>query len=367
MEEIEYTEPAEIKIKKKSGRIREVNVKIGGTIDYLKDWVLTFKGGVTLFCILILFLFPLLTQNPYYLEIVVLAMIFSIYAASWDLLAGFTGQVSFGHAIFLGLSGYAVSALLTQYPFSPNMSWWLALIFGILFSVGVGFIVGIICLRLKGPYLALGTMTIATMLMSLFRIYYLKPWLWGDEGISGVPAISSNSVEVYFIVLFLMLVSFIILIQITKSNLGTILKSIRDDETGAEASGINTTKYKVIAFMISALFAGLAGGLFAMYNRSVNPLVFQPLNSFLVLVMAALGGIASISGSALGAFIYIFLSEILRILEDIAVTNPLTAALTNSAFVFSILLIIIIRFASEGVMKSALEKLKDLWDVILGR
>jgi len=149
--------------------------------------------------------------------------------------------------------------------------------------------------------------------------------------------------------------------------MGTIFKSIRDDEIGSQASGINTTKYKIIAFVISAAFAGLAGGLFAMYNRSVNPLVYQPLYSFMVLIMTALGGIATITGSVLGAFTFIILGEVLSDLSSLDPTNPVLSAFTTPAFVFSLLLIIIIRFVSKGILSVALEKLKDGWDLLLGR
>jgi branched-chain amino acid transport system permease protein len=346
---------------------QKIREKFIGVPSYLKDWVLTFKGGVTILCLVVLFSIPFLTQQVYYLEIVILAMIYSIFAASWDFLSGFTGQVSFGHAIFLGLSGYTVSAILVEV-FNKNSDWWwLALILGILISVGFGFIVGIICLRLKGPYFALGTLVIALLLMNLFRIGPLKPWLWGDEGISGVPALNTNSNIVFYVTLIFMIISITAMIHITKSNMGTIFKSIRDDEKGSESSGINTTKYKVIAFMISSFFAGLAGGLFAMYNRSVNPLIFQPYYSFVVLIMAALGGIATVSGSVLGAFTFIFLNEILRDLGELDPSNPFLAAFTTPAFVFSILLILIIRFATGGILNAALEKLKDFWDVLLGR
>ena len=106
--------------------------------------------------------------------------------------------------------------------------------------------------------------------------------------------------------------------------------------------------------MISSLFAGLAGALLALYNGSINPLIFQPLYSFYALVMAAMGGLATIAGAALGAFIFIFLGEIVRDLAD-----PL--------FIFSVILIIIIRFASEGILNDAIEKIKDFWDLLLGR
>ena len=343
--------------------IQKIRKKFKGFPTYLKHWVFTFKGGTTLFCLLILFLFPIVTQNPYFLGIFILAMIYSIFAASWDFLAGFSGQVSFGHAIFFGLSAYGVSATLVF----GNFTWWGALLVGVSIAVITGFIVGIICLRLKGPYLALGTMVIAIMLMDLFKIGQLKDYLWGDEGIINVPPLSSSSTVVYYTILIFMIITIVILIQITKTNIGTIFKSIRDDETGAEASGINTTKYKVIAFMISSAFAGLAGGFYAMYIRSVGPLIFQPLYSFYVLIMAALGGIATISGSALGAFTFIFLTEILRDMNLIDPTNTVLTAFSNPAFVFSILLIIIIRFVSGGILKPALERLKEVWDVLLGR
>ena len=341
----------------RKGRIQRFNVKVKGVPNYLKNWALTFRGGVTILCCGIFFLFPLFTQNTYFLEVIILALIFSIFAASWDLLAGYTGKVSFGHAIFFGISSYVVSWVLVF----GNFSWELSLILGIIFAVIIGFLIGIVCLRLKGPYLALGTMAIGLFFQNLFKIGPIKTFLekrnfygWGDEGISNVPALSDNSVLVYYVVLLMMIISIIIIIQITKSKMGTIFKSIRDDETGSEASGINTTKYKVIAFVISAAFAGLAGGLFAMYNRSVNPLIFQPLYSFMVLIMAALGGIATISGGALGAFLFVFLGEVF-----VEFAEPL--------FIFSIILILIIRFASEGVLKPALERLRDFWLILLGR
>lgn len=333
-----------------TGRVKNINTKIKEFPKYLKDWVKSFKGGLTVACIIILFLVPLITRSPYFLGIFMLSMIYAIFSASWDLLAGFVGKVSFGQAIFFGLSGYLVGGLLKF----NNYPWWGALIMGIIFSVIIGLIIGGITLRLKGPYLALGTMVIGIILQKTFALYQLKPILHGDQGISDIPALSSSSVVTYYVILIIMIISFIIMIKVTKINIGTIFRSIRDDETGAEASGINTVKYKIIAFVISSCFAGLAGGLFVMYNRAINPLVFQPLYSFYALVMAALGGIATISGSALGAFIFVFLGEMVRDLAD-----PL--------FVFSIILILIIRFASEGILRSALERLKDLWDILIGR
>ncbi len=332
----------------KTQRIRE---KVIGFPNYFKYWIRDFKGALTIVCVLGLLSFPLVTTNSYFLGLFILAMIYSIYAASWDLLAGFTGKVSFGHAIFLGISGYTTAQLLKY----NNFHWTSALLLGVLISVLIGFCLGYVTLRLKGPYLALGTLVLGIIFQRLFGLAPLKPILHGDEGISGIPAISSNTLDIFYLVLIFMIITFIVLIRITKLNIGTIFKSIRDDETGSEAAGINITKYKIIAFMISGLFAGLAGGLYAMFNRSISPLIFQPLYSFYAIIMAALGGLATISGAAVGGFLFVFLSAFFVEFSEI------------NLLIFSIILIVFIRFASGGVLKSALEHLKDYWDILLGR
>jgi branched-chain amino acid transport system permease protein len=317
-------------------------------------WVRTFKGGLTLFCLLGVLAIPLLTQNPYYLGIFITIALFAIYASSWNFLAGFVGQVSFGHAIFLGMGGYITAYLLRFH----NVPWQISLISGGLTSVVVAFLIGIITLRLKGPYLALGTMALSTFIMAIFmneRLAIATDWIFfGTPGIDRVPPISSDFVEIFYVYMIIMIISVLIMIYISKSNMGTIFRSIRDDETGAEASGINLTKYKVIAFMISGFFAGIAGGLFAMRFRSATPLLFQPLYSFYALIMTTIGGIATLGGSVLGAFIFFGLEALLVDLWD-------------PVFIFSVILILIIRFADMGLLRPALERLKDLWDLVLGR
>jgi len=238
-------------------------------------------------------------------------------------------------------------------------------------------IVGVPALRLKGPYLALGTLAMSLILYQLFLmgslgILWEKAFpgteLFGTDGIGQVPPISQVPMVRYFIIFLLMCVTLLILTHIVKSNIGTIFKAIRDDETGAKTSGINTTKYKILAFVISGFFAGIAGSLFALRFSGVNPGAFQPLYSFYAIIIAAVGGIASISGSVLGAFVFVFLGEMLRLLGD----NPIITTSTFGGFVepifiFSIILIIMIRFAEHGILKPGLERLQDLWDLVLGR
>lgn len=331
--------------------------KLSGSRIYLINWLKTFRGKLTVICLILLFIVPLFTQNRYYLGIFITAMIFAIFAASWDFLAGYTGQVSFGHAIFFGIAGY-ITSFFIRYVFTPWLGvtlWWVSLIIGALVGVVFGLLIGIPALRLRGPYLGLGTMVLGLIMFNVFLNVRFEPWLGGTEGISQIPQISRDAVFNYYIHLILMITSFLTLIWITKSKMGTVFKSIRDDNKGAEASGINLTKYKIIAFMISAFFAGIAGSLFAMHNRGVNPGVYQPLYSFYAIVMASLGGIATISGSALGSYFFWFVAEIFSEWPDVSV------------FIFSIILIVVIRFAEHGILKPIVEKLKDLWDILLGR
>ncbi len=311
-----------------------------------KIWALTFRGSVTLFCVAGLMLVPM-TGNEYLTQIIITGMILSIFAASWDLLAGFAGQVSFGHAAFFGISGYFTAAFVKFF----NANWILALIIGAGYAVLFSLIIGIPCLRLKGPYLALGTLAFSLILWNLFLS---GTWLGGTEGISGLPS-NTSVFEAFYIIAAFMIISLVIMRAIVDSRLGTILKSIRDDETCADASGINTTVYKLIAFMVSGFFAGIAGGLFVLDTTAVNPAVFQTLYSFYAIIMAAIGGIATIYGSVIGAFLFTLLSELLR---------PLAAA---SLLIFASILILIIRFAEEGVMNPFLERVQDLWDMIRGK
>lgn len=325
---------------------------IPNAFDNFKTKFRTFKGGLTLMCLIILFIIPLFTNNALYLGIFMMAFIYSIYAGSWDFMVGYTGLVSFGHAIFLGLAGYGTSAALRFMGFD----WFSALLFGTTISVIIGVLIAIPCLRLKGPYLALTLLSISLILWSLFMMGQLSPWIWGSEGISRVFPISSNLNIEYLITFVIMIFSLGIMKALGNSKFGKILNSIRDDETGAEASGINTSKYKILAFAISAFFAGIAGGLFAMHNRGVDPGRFQALYSFYPIIMVAMGGLATISGGALGAFIFVFLNEVLI---EFASWAPL--------LIFSIILILIIRFAERGIMRPAIERLKQIWDILLGK
>ncbi|MFW9963209.1 MAG: branched-chain amino acid ABC transporter permease [Candidatus Sifarchaeia archaeon] len=323
-----------------------LQVDFQSLFDRFKAWAQTFRGSITLFFLVGLLLVPI-TGNRYLATILVTAMIFSIFAASWDFLAGFAGQISFGHAAFFGISGYFTAAFVEFF----NFPWIVSLFIGAGYAVIFSLLIGIPCLRLKGPYLALGTLAFALILWNLFLT---GTWLGGTEGISGLPSLG-GIFTVFYIIAAFMVASLIIMRAIVDSRLGTILKSIRDDETCADASGINTTTYKLIAFMISGFFAGIAGGLFVLHTTAVNPGVYQTLYSFYAIIMAAIGGMVTIYGSVIGAFLFTLLGEFLRPLAEAAL------------LIFATLLILIIRFAEHGVMNPFLERVQELWDMIRGK
>ena len=323
-----------------------LSIDLRSMVDRFRVWALTFRGSITLFCLVGLLLVPL-TGNEYLAAIIITSMIMAIFAASWDLLAGFAGQISFGHSAFFGIAGYITAASVRFF----GHHWLIALMTEAGMAVVFSLLIGTPCLRLKGPYLALGTLAFSLI---LYRLFLTGTWLGGTEGISGLPRADNPYMAFYGIALF-MIASLVAMRKIADSRLGTVLKAIRDDETCADASGINTTVYKLAAFIISGLFAGVAGALFVLDTTAVNPAVYQPLYSFYAIIMASIGGIATIYGSVVGAFLFVLLSEVLR---------PLAAA---ALLIFATLLILIIRFAEEGIMNPFMERFQELYDKIRGR
>jgi branched-chain amino acid transport system permease protein len=324
-----------------------------------KEWVLTFRGSLTILCLIGTILVPIITQDDYIITIFISFLIFSIFGASWDLLAGYTGQTSFGHSAFFGIGAY-IAAFFYKF---GGVNWIFSMILGGIIAVLSGLIIGIPCLRLKGPYLALGTQAFSLILFYLFMSGELKDILGSTEGISGLTAFAPEHTLIFFYILVVMIISFVIMTLIVKSNTGTIFKAIRDDEPAADASGINTTKYKLLAFMISGFFAGIAGALFSLNSRAVNPSVFLALYSFYGILIAALGGIASISGSILGAFLFwVILKEIFKFMGAWG-----TVFLYFPDLISAIILVIMIRFAEHGLLKPFLDRLREFYDYILGR
>lgn len=341
-----------------------VKYQIPASQSNFKSWVTSFRGGIILTCLILVSFIPLILDDALYFRIFMLAMIYAIYAASWDLLSGVTGQVSFGHAAFWGIGAYACGAWV----YFNNLNWFWAVILGGIYAVVFGLLIAIPCLRFKGPYFALGTLTFSLLLNLLFNMNSLKPIFYGDSGIPPILDFLLIDIRLRFIfVLLIMIGSVVIMLAVYNSRLGTIFQAIRDDEKSTEASGINVTKYKIFAFMISSFFAGIAGSIYILDQTKVDPGIFSLNYSFYPVIMACMGGIALISGSVFGAYFFIILIQILE--EVISTFLPAFSDLfTNiSVFLFAIILLLVVRFTERGLMTPTLEHSKDLWDLLLGR
>ena len=295
-----------------------------------------------------LFSAPLVTQDPYYLRVITLATIFAIFAASWDVLSGFTGQLNLGHALFFGVSAYTAGLLNTHLNYSP----WLTIPCGAIVAVLVGLIAGIPALRLRGFYLGLVTLTFPLILLGVF--FAFPQFTGGELGISGIARLSTSRVLDYYIVTVVFTVSVMIMWKVTdaKSKLlrtGIILHAIREDEITARTSGINTTRHKLTAFAISGFFAGVAGGLYVHYLRIAAPSTLDLFFSFQAILWTIFGGITTIYGPIAGVFILYPLLEILS----------LTHWGEQLRFIiFASILIATLMFMPEGITVWVLDKLE---------
>jgi len=283
-------------------------------------------AGVTL-------LLPVLLPHPFVLSIATQAVIWALLAASWDLLSGYTGQVSFGHAGFFALGAYTAAAASKHLGLSP----WLGLALGAAVAAVVGLGTGFPALRLRGHYLALVTLALA----ELIRLT-AQNWLavtGGPFGIydfgsfTGLPATGIPRAQaVYLIVAAIVGTGVGAMLYVCRhTRAGRAFRAIREDEVLAESLGINTTVYKLLAFGLSSGLAGLAGTLYAYYIQLVSPTVATAATTSLVIGMAVFGGLGTIWGPALGALLLYAINEGLRFIG--VVYNLVAVGLVIMVFV----------------------------------
>ena len=315
---------------------------------YLRKLYTIFKGEVlvlpsrivVLLFFLVLLLLPAVTQDPYLLRILILTGIFAILAASWDLLSGFTGQMNFGHALFFGVGAYT-AALLNQNVHIPP---WGSIPMGGLAAVLAGLIIGIPCLRLKGTYLALTTLAFPIILMGI--VFAFPDITGGELGISGLDRIARSRIANYYIVIVLMLVLCTIMWKITDSNTGIIFHAIREDEVAVRASGINTTRYKLLAFSLSGFFAGISGGLYAHFMRIAGPSTLEVSLSFTVVIWAIFGGVATIYGPVGAVFILFPMLEFFRFWPE------------YRTLMFAVIILLILIYMPDGLLHWVRDKIE---------
>jgi branched-chain amino acid transport system permease protein len=258
---------------------------------------------LVLLWVLALLLLPLVYDDAYVLRIVTMTCIFAIFAASWDLLAGYTGQVNFGHALFFGAGAYTSALLSLKLGLSPWATVWAGAAVALLF----GFVVGYLCLRLRGSYLSLATL--AFPLIALGILFAFPDFSGGELGISGLRRLTITPTSNYYVAAISMLVIVFALWVFADSKFGIVLHAIRDDEVAARASGINTLRYKLMVFAISGAAAGFSGALFAHYLRVAGPSTLEVALSFQVVIWGIFGGVATVYGPVTAVFILYPLTE----------------------------------------------------------
>jgi branched-chain amino acid transport system permease protein len=246
---------------------------------------------------------PVVYGDPYVMRIITMTCLFAIFAASWDLLAGYTGQVNFGHALYFGAGAYTSALLSLKLGITPWATIWLGAAVAALF----GFATGYLCLRLRGSYLSLATL--AFPLIALGLLFAFPDFSGGELGVSGLRRLATTPTANYYIAALSMLAIVFALWALADSKFGIVLHAIRDDEVAARASGINTPRYKLAIFSIAGAAAGFAGALFAHYLRVAGPSALEVALSFQVVIWGIFGGLATVYGPVAAVFLLYPLTE----------------------------------------------------------
>jgi branched-chain amino acid transport system permease protein len=287
-------------------------------------------------------LFPLVVKSDYYQHLVILALMWVVIGGSWNLLAGYTGQVSFGHAVFFGIGAYTAGICASKLGIS---AWW-GMAFGGFTGALVGLLIGWICFRLRGPYFALATIAAG----EIFRLIATN-WESLTDGMVGILIIQTfrSKLPYYYLALTLAAASLWIFDLVMKSKLGFYFVSIREDQDAAESLGINATLYKNVSLLISSFFTGLAGAFYMNYMAFIDPEVVFSLHyiSIMAILVGIIGGVATIWGPAVGAFIMIGVQETFRS----ALFGLAPKWISEShVLVFGLLVIFVILFMANGVV-----------------
>lgn len=270
--------------------------------------------------------------SSYTLRILKNAGIFMIAAFGLNLILGFTGQLTMGHAAFMAIGAYG-SAIMTQ---NFNAPFPVALIVGVMASGIMAALIGYPILRLKGDYLAICTLGFGEIVKVVIQNI---DYVGGARGMTSIP--TKATLQIIF---FCGAGCYALLKNLMHSSKGRAIMSVREDDIAAEAMGINPTKYKMLAFVLGSAMAGLAGGLYAHFNTFIDPVTFNYQKSFDLITYVVFGGMGSLSGTVVGTSILIFLPESLRGLS--------AAFKDNRMLIYAIMLVILMIFRPNGILGS---------------
>lgn len=282
-----------------------------GTVDMISDFIARRQTPAAGILMLLFALLPL-TLNNYYLDVLIMAGIYSLLAIGLNVIVGFTGLLNLGFAAFYAAGAYSYALLNTKL----GLNFWVCLPVSAGITSLIGLLLAVPALRLRGDYLAIVTLGFGEIMHLL-----LNNWdalTHGPNGISGIapPMLADISFGdlkyFYYLVFAILLLSLVIIRRVEVSRIGRAWKAIKENEIAASSVGINTTKYKLFAFVFGTFWGGTAGILFAAKMQFVSPESFTFIESVLILSMVILGGLGNTYGAILGAFILVLVPEMLR-------------------------------------------------------
>jgi branched-chain amino acid transport system permease protein len=295
---------------------------------------------------LLLALVPLVVTNRYYLNVMIFIGIHTLLVVGLNLLMGYAGQISLGHAAFFGLGAYTSGVLTATYKLSP----WPAMVIAVVLTVAVALLVGVPALKLTGYYLAMATLGFGIIVYICFKELV---WLTGGpSGLVGIPKLSIGTVVLdeprtyYYLVWAITLWAIVLSLNIVDSRVGRALRAIHDSEPAARASGIYTARLKIWVFVVSAIYASVAGSLYAHFITFISPSSFDFMFSIKLVTMVVVGGMASIWGAVFGAATLTVLPEVLAVFHDFDIV------------IFGLILMVVMIFMPQGLTRGAL----DLWE-----
>ena len=303
--------------------------------------------------IIFLALFPVVVLNVraigHYLDVMIFVGIYSLINMGLSLLMGYAGQISLGHAAFFGLGAYTSGILCTKLSLSP----WLAMGAGVFLTAMVAYIVGVPSLKLKGHYLAMATLGFGVIVYIFFNEEVALTG--GPSGFSDIPGLTifgldlNNDLYYYILVWSLVLLTLVFSLNVINSRVGRALRSLHDSEVAAGAMGVETSRFKIIIFVLSAVYASLAGSLYTHYVGFLSPSSFDLFLSIKLVMMVVVGGMHNIWGALLGTWLLTFLgNEWLHVFRDFDI------------LVYGAILLAIVMFLPEGLVDLT-PKMRRLW------
>jgi len=320
-----------------------------GTVVSRAKTLYRFRGLITLTALVIL---PIVIDHPYYREIIGLIFLWSAMSGAWNIVGGYAGKFSLGHAAFFGIGAYTSGLLYVRLGVSP----WLGMFAGMVLAVIFALFIGVVTLRLKGKFFALCTIAFGQLIEIM--VVYLRGLTGGSEGLlipfkPGLAALTFSSKLVWvYIFCALMLLVYAVSRWIEKSPLGYRLAALREDEDAAEALGVNTLSVKLISISISAALTALGGSLFAQYFLWLEPSFCVALDlSVQFALFAIIGGMGTAIGPILGASLITPLQIFLRAALG-------TGASGISMLIYGLLLVIVVLFMPRGIAVEVQERLR---------